>query len=1140
MNDRSLHVVLVVAVGTVVWLVSRGGLETQPSAPIPGAGAKSDDAATPRLQAVGPDYDAERQRIAPRSDPKNERESSDAQLVQVDPARSIVGRVVFPEGTPSDERCVVVLESLPVRKKGDLLGSARHWFGHWIEVGRVEAQPDGRFGLRLPRVADAVRVNLDARYVYLAQPLKVENLKQPNPLQLEPKLGAHVTFVLTPPPRTFRDPEVLAGRRLTLSHFPRSGLFISGRAPEIEFEVKPDLTFEGRGLAVDRRYQIDPSFRESNADSGLVPFVVEADWDPILTAGKHLRVEIPLLEGLQLAGRVGDTAGKPIGGAQVIAKCRFGRGGVSNYYAESDEEGRFTLRGVYPTLERLGAASQGWLAAWLEGASLGEGLDREGFELVLTQGLSIAGSLRVPDGRPVTGARVEVRPMPGDPYAWCFYATTDADGNFTVNGLEEGKYAVSARVRIDLQQTGEAVQPAARTSEAPLLTVEHLGAAAGESRLALVLKGKPLLRGRVVDDRGLPVSHFSLVAANANQGGRRHFRGPDPDPTFFRDFQRGFESEDGTFEWDELPAGTWFVAARGGASGESSAVRVEIPGEGSTIEFVLSRGAAVSGVVVDELGTPVPRAQVSSVRVTPGMRISGPGARSDIEGRFRIEGLAAGHHELWATAKELLTASPTEMELPAGAEVADTAIRLVRGGYLLCEVKRPDGSPAVGATVRPETRGFDSASRQGETDGDGRAELGPFPPVEVTLVAYITDAAAGHSTSASAVARVLPGETVRVVIEGAASSPVTARGFVRLGGKPVPACEVIATVQGGGQVSTVTDASGAFELGLLAGGCVEFRLIPEGARNPVPFSENVPLEGRHTVNFELSTAGIRGRLILFRSETAEKFEVVARLRPTNGAVRWHPTPRPTARPEQDGAFSLPYLKPGTYDLFAGLHRVLAAHPEGEAAVALLRGIEVQAGVVVEDVELLLAGTGTVQGRVLDTGGAPVAGALVIARLADGSVLPTWPVYSAHDGLFAATGLPAGTLLLEACTPDGVTRVPAEAHVRTDTPVNVDLQIAAGTVLTCRLAAGLDVEGLLLRLVDSQEVDRAQDLRPRGPRHALDARARAFGPLPPGSYQIELLLSDETVCSATLELRGEPEREITLGAGVELSTSRVGD
>jgi hypothetical protein len=351
-----------------VWSYDEGGAGAPGS-----AAATSPDRAAKPLELHSAAISAEGgARIAQSSPP------IEAEHAGLRSTRRVEGRVLVPVGAPVDEHVEVVLEYFP--RTTDHEAQMRKWAGEWEEGARVGIGVDGRFALAIPADADVARVALDARYLH-SDDVPVEDLDSPEFVTLRPRVGAHVTFVLVPPPDARRDPSCLVGRRIRLAHLPR-GFPYSGTRPTIELVVAPDLTLEARGVRVHDQYAILRRSTSSDEGEDLAPFLVVESWDPKFSPGVHARVEIPLLEGVSLSGRLRDASDAPIEGGMVIATCQLGAS-KSMWYEFSDADGRFAFEALHPSLQFLSAQKEGYVSSKLQGSALGDGLQRDGLDLVL-------------------------------------------------------------------------------------------------------------------------------------------------------------------------------------------------------------------------------------------------------------------------------------------------------------------------------------------------------------------------------------------------------------------------------------------------------------------------------------------------------------------------------------------------------------------------------------------------------------------------------------------------------------------------------------------------------------------------------------------------------------------------------------
>ncbi|HKE18128.1 MAG TPA: carboxypeptidase regulatory-like domain-containing protein [Kofleriaceae bacterium] len=191
----------------------------------------------------------------------------------------------------------------------------------------------------------------------------------------------------------------------------------------------------------------------------------------------------------------------------------------------------------------------------------------------------------------------------------------------------------------------------------------------------------------------------------------------------------------------------------------------------------------------------------------------------------------------------------------------------------------------------------------------------------------------------------------------------------------------------------------------------------------------------------------------------------------------------------------------------GSYRVLARHPDfapGASAIFTVTG-----GRAIEDLVVVLRPGARLAGHVVDTRGAPVAGAVVnvATRDADSAADPTWEASTGADGAFAVTGLPRRVVVAAASAP-GACSGRAEidlgaAPARTDLVLRLEHALGiAGVVVT---PAGDPVaEARVTAIRDYREVD-FRDLRLRPPvatTSGADGRFEVSG-LEPGTYGVHV-------------------------------------
>lgn len=359
------------------------------------------------------------------------------------------------------------------------------------------------------------------------------------------------------------------------------------------------------------------------------------------------------------------------------------------------------------------------------------------------------------------------------------YVTSDARGNFRVDGLAAGTWLLEARA------------PGHARAERSHLKVPLEGPLTVELRVAGVIEGF------VVDARGTP-------AANAEV---RVDGSPDPAVT---------TGEEGSFSIEVEPGAHTLSARHGEEAGALD--RPIVLTAGSTVRDVrisLGAGAVLEGRVVEQAsGGPVAGARVE-VSLTEGRGDAGQ-ALTDAEGRFTVRGLAPGSYDARVEAQGYSPTLRRGLTVTPG-ERFPVEFVLTRTGAVEGQVRDGAGQPVVDARVTGVGRwsdGTEAAPVQARTDATGHYRLEGL----ATGRLYLTARREGSTVGVRQVVDVPEGGAARAdfTLEGTG----TVEGVVRTRGTlPDEALEVTALGQG-------TPGSGVPEVGRVAVGAAgRFRLV---------------------------------------------------------------------------------------------------------------------------------------------------------------------------------------------------------------------------------------------------------------------------------------------------------------------------
>ncbi len=305
----------------------------------------------------------------------------------------------------------------------------------------------------------------------------------------------------------------------------------------------------------------------------------------------------------------------------------------------------------------------------------------------------IAGRVLGPDTQPVPGATVQATPdrRPGEhdrdrPWG---QATTDGEGRFVVEGLDEGA-AYTLEARHELFAPGRSERTA------------------GGAQGVLVRLGRGRsLRGRVVDADGRPAAAYTLALA------RKRGLAFDVVRTL------AIVDAEGRFAVEGLEPGRYRIVATGLGRAPSAALDAEAPADG--LELRLGKAGTVVGVVTDAAGKPLEHAKVqlegdlsSGSIVIPLL----PAAITDEEGRFELAGVPPGRRSVVVGAFDHHARIVPMLDVTAGGTVGPITVKLTK----VAAGEQPGiDLVGIGAKLRASE---DAIVIDGLVPGGGAAEVG--------------------------------------------------------------------------------------------------------------------------------------------------------------------------------------------------------------------------------------------------------------------------------------------------------------------------------------------------------------------------------------------------------------------------------
>ncbi len=686
-------------------------------------------------------------------------------------------------------------------------------------------------------------------------------------------------------------------------------------------------------------------------------------------------------------------------------------------------DGTYALRGLPDGDHRVFVTHPDFLlhgeADWI----LVEAGKRARYDVELVLGDAISGRVRDARGDPVPGVRVQaarvetarlkgfgklvqvfIEQSEGAVLLAGSPAPTDGHGVFRLTSLEPGAY--------DLRLVKEGYQWG-----------EARDVSSGTEGVSVTLEPAIRVAGRVVSAAKEPLAGAAILLGEPE----RDLKGPEgplavafADVDLFGEKERGAATdEDGRFALEAFARGTYDLIIRAGRFPEH---RRQVALEKGPLELgdiVLAEGREIAGTVLSPDGGPVEGAAVWVPRpaaaredrdsrrhsvLEVGLSSSLASARTDRRGAFRLAGLGGDRHEVAVLADgypgRLLESVPLD-----GRAVV---IALERGLTLRGKVVDAEsGDPVAGARVGVEGA---PAPEQAADEG-GRFELrgvslGGGTTFGGSLVVHASRD--GFREARETVAFPDPPAALAAPAAPAANAAEVELKLRRLGpeeaqagisgvvrdarGEPIAGALVWTEVPGWPQVlrrmeppasvpkEVRTGADGAFIVRAPQIGGTIFEVLAShpglatSRAGPFPqqsgeqgwplveieLGEGASVEGRVTSLAGAAVSGARVR-IWHDTQVPEEATLFTRLLPQAvGEVTYS---------AKDGTFRLRRIEPGAYRL--------EARAEGFAAKTL-GPVEVRAGSVPARVDIALDAGGSLAGRVVDSGGDPLAGIEVVA------------------------------------------------------------------------------------------------------------------------------------------------------------------
>jgi uncharacterized GH25 family protein len=622
-----------------------------------------------------------------------------------------------------------------------------------------------------------------------------------------------------------RRPVAAAFVKPAADQFPRRGM-----------RMRDDTTVSGPDGRFTARVVVDGGVHLTAAKKGFP--VAKSDALDLTPGERTTGVVLTIPTGIAVSGRVTDASGNPLSGIGVTTSESESGGMmrmaimIGGPRQRGDDVVRTASDGTYTLRVREGTydfhfRGEGFAPKSVRGQAVTLSEPRT-VDASLEPAAEITGRV-TRAGTPVADARVLVFAPGVDAMT-----TTAPDGSFTLGDLAAGT------VRINVRKEMEFVDE-----------MRNITAPARDVVIEIPPGGR--VTGRVVEKgskKAIPT--FQAGITTSRGGGGMVMMAP---PRL-----RDFNSEDGAFTLENVPAGsTVVVASAPGYAASRMNVTVEEGKTTGNVELELDPGVRLVGKVTSSTGTPLSDVRVGiepSVGGTFSTRGMDRGATTDANGEYVLDGLEAGEetlvfsHPRYAATSKTVTLKGSETRLDvqlnagrtvsgtvvtdSGAPVPDADVQAVSASGSV-ERARTNATGTFVMESMSEGRYRFSASSRGYADGVLEDfDISSGAPLRITLRAGAT--IQGRVTGLTP--QELSGATVTARVGRTfANGAVDSTGAYRIEGVPAGTAQVSAAVMTASMSNRRTS------------GVQTVDVSPGGSHNvDLAFRADVVLRGRVTRN----------------------------------------------------------------------------------------------------------------------------------------------------------------------------------------------------------------------------------------------------------------------------------------------------
>ena len=430
-----------------------------------------------------------------------------------------------------------------------------------------------------------------------------------------------------------------------------------------------------------------------------------------------------LSAGYSVSGKATDRGGNPLQATVELMmqpSDAFRQGSTEEILAQdiasgrhvtvmADGNGEFYIDKLAEGFWILRASYDGFATAEIRPIMLLNGKNADRQKVILPEEFTISGIVLDEQQMPIADAKIGVARTSPRP-TLTGSATTNQQGEFTVRGLQEGSYGLSA--------------------QAPGYTNGRAGRVnAGAANVEVVMQVMGSVSGRVSASTGQSISTFQLEILRTRRGNQQYG---------LTGQRYQFDQTDGTFELPDLAPGSYILLGRADGyaptySSSFSVGRTKVEG----IDILLEAGGVITGIIVDGAGHPVSSAVISvhgedftldSNDTLFGSAIGDPNnmpqvkTRSNSKGEFTLNNVVPGALTLQVKHSEHLDELITSMS-SSGTTTNLGRIIIYQGGSVHGVASDKNGNRLSGGTVTVTTPNGSFFHRTITLDAKGRYRI---------------------------------------------------------------------------------------------------------------------------------------------------------------------------------------------------------------------------------------------------------------------------------------------------------------------------------------------------------------------------------------------------------------------------------